>query len=93
MENYSGLYDTAFPEKKKKIKIENKTLNSPWITKSVKRFCKRRKNIQKVSEKKETKPMEKDTRYKTLFKTLKNKFKKSCYSGLIEKYKDNIAKT
>ena len=33
LEIFSGLYDIAFP--KQKIKIKNKTLNSPLITKDL----------------------------------------------------------
>ena len=42
---FSGFYNIAFPEQK--VKIKNKTINSPWISKG--------------PQKKETKPKKKDT--------------------------------
>ena len=92
MEIFSGLYDIAFPEQK--IKIKNKTLNSPWITKDLQRSSKIKQKLYEKFLKKNNKTSEERYKtYKTLFKTLKKKSKKSYYSNLIDKYKNNIKKT
>ena len=43
LKRFSALYDTYFP--KKKIKLKNKDLQSPWITKAIIRSSKRKQRL------------------------------------------------
>ena len=43
LKRFSTLYDTYFPEKK--IKLKNKDLQSPWITKGIRRSSKRKQRL------------------------------------------------
>ena len=43
LKRFSTLYDTYFPEKK--IKLKNKDLQSPWITKGIRRSPKHKQRL------------------------------------------------
>ena len=43
LKQFSTLYDEYFPEKK--MKLKNKDLQSPWITKGIRRSSKRKQRL------------------------------------------------
>ena len=65
-----------------KMKIKTKDLESPWITKGLKKI------FLKINDK--TKKEYQD--YKNLFESIKKRSKKLYFSKLILKYKNNIKK-
>ena len=86
LKRFSTLYDTYFPEKK--IKLKNKDLQSPWITKGIRRYSKHK---QRLYEKFLKNPNEKNEleykNYKHFFEAVKKRSKK-----LILRCKNNIKK-
>ena len=78
-----------------KMKVKTKDLESPWITKGIKKSCKKKqglysKFLKKRNEKKKKKEYQD---YKKLFESIKKLSKKLFFSKLILKYKSNIKKT
>ena len=92
LERFISLYDKHFP--KKKIELKTKDLESPWITKGIKKSSKKKQRLYEKFLKKRT--IESETEYKTykrLYETIKKRSKKLHFSKLISKYKDNVKKT
>ena len=92
LKRFSTLYDTYFPEKK--IKLKNKDLQSPWITKGVRRSSKRKQSLYEKFLKNRNEKNELEYKnYKHLFEAVKKRSKKLHFSKLILRYKNNIKKT
>ena len=86
------LYNEGFP--KQKIKIKQKSFNSPWMTKGlVKSSKKKQKLCEKFLKNRNPEKELNYKQYKTFFESLKKKSKKSYYSDLIDSCKYNIKKT
>ena len=68
---FSDLYDIAFP--KKEIEIKTKLLNTPWITKGLRKSSKRKQRLYEKFLKNRT--LENEKTYKT-YKNLFEKIKK-----------------
>ena len=86
--DFSLLYEEAYP--KQEIKIKQKNLISPWITKGLIKSSKQKQRLYIKFLKSRTK--ENETNYKTyknLFEILKKKSKKNYYSELLAKYKND----
>ena len=89
---FSGLYNIYFPTKM--IKLKNKDLNSPWITKGIKKSSKRKQHLYEKFLKNRTEKHELAYKtYKRLFESIKKHSKKLHLSNLILKYKNNVKKT
>ena len=89
---FLGLYNEAFP--KQKIKIKQKSFNSPWMTKGLVKSSKKKQRLYENFLK--NRNTEKDLnykQYKILSESLKKKSNKNYYSDLIDSYKYNIKKT
>ena len=68
--------------------------NNPQITKGLRRSPKRKQKLYENFPNKRNKTSEERyNTYKTLFETLKKISKKSYYSNLIDKYKNNVKNT
>ena len=80
---FSDLYNIYFLTKI--IKVKNKDLNGPWITKGIKKSSKRKQRLY-------GKLFKNLTDYKMLFESIKKHSKKLHFSNLILKYKNNIKK-
>ena len=92
LKRFSTLYDTYFPEKK--IKLKNKDLQSPWITKGIRRSSKRKQRLyEKFIENRNEKNELEHENYKHHFEAVKKCSKKLHFSKLILRYKNNIKKT
>ena len=92
LKRFSTLYDTYFPEKK--IKLKNKDLQSPWITKGIRRSSKRKQSLYEKFLKNQNEKNELEYKnYKHLFEAVKKRSKKLHFSKLILRYKNNIKKT
>ena len=86
---FSHLYNIYFPTKI--IKVKNKDLNSPWITKGIKKSSKRKQRLYERFLKNRTEKHELAYKtYKKLFESIKKHSKKLHFSNLILKYKNNI---
>ena len=70
-----------------KMKIKTKDLESPWITKEIKKSSKKKQSLYSKLKKREYQD------YKKLFESIKKRSKKLYFSKLILKYKNNIKKT
>ena len=92
MNKFSVLYETFFP--KKKIKSKDKDLRSPWITKGIKKSSKRKQRLYEKFLKNRSKKNELEYKtYKSLFESIKKRSKKTYFSNLITRYKNDIKKT
>ena len=81
---FSGLYNIYFPTKM--IKLKNKDLNSPWITKGIKKSSKRKQCLYEKFLKNRTEKHELAYKtYKRLFESIKKHSKKLHLSNLILK--------
>ena len=88
---FSDLYNIYFPTKI--IKVKNKDLNSPWITKGIKKSSKRKQRLyEKFLKNRTEKPELAYKTYKRLFESIKKHSKKLHLSNPILKYKNNIKK-
>ena len=80
---FLGLYNEAFP--KQKIKIKQKSFNSPWMTKGLVKSSKKKQRLYEKCLKNRNSENELNYKqHKTLFKSLKKKSKKNYYSDLID---------
>ena len=69
---FSDLYDATFP--KKEIEIKSKYLNTPWITKGIRKSSKRKQRLYEKYLKIRSKENEKTYKiYKNLFERIKKK--------------------
>ena len=74
--------------------MKNKDLNSPWITKGIKKSSKRKQRLYEKFLKNRTEKHELAYKtYKRLFESIKKHSKKLHFYNLILKYKNNIKKT
>ena len=88
---FSDLYNIYFPTKI--IKVKNKDLNSPWITKGIKKSSKWEQRLYEKFLKNRIEKHELAYKtYKRLFESIKKYSKKLHFSNLILKYKNNIKK-
>ena len=88
---FSDLYNIYFPTKI--IKVKNKDLNSPWITKEIKKSSKQKQRLYEKFLKNRTEKHELVYKtYKKLFESIKKHSKELHFSNLILKYKNNIKK-
>ena len=86
------LYDQYFP--KQYIKIKEKDLCSPWITRGIKKSSKRKQKLYNEFLKNKSNQSEYEYKnYKKLFESIKKRAKRNYFSSLIIKYKNNIKKT
>ena len=86
---FSDLYDIAFP--KKEIEIKSKYLNTPWFTKGLRKFSKRKQRLNEKFLKNRTLDNEKIYKdYKNLFEKIKNKAKKNYYRIKIKFFEDDV---
>ena len=77
-----------------KMKIKTKDLESPWITKGIKKSSKKKQRLYlKFLKKRNEKTKKEYQDYKKLFESIKKRSKKLYFSNLILKYKNNIKKT
>ena len=91
LKRFSTLYDTYFPEKN--IKPKTKDLQSPWITKGVRRSSKRKQRLYEKFLKNRNEKNELEYKnYKHLFEAVKKRSKKLHFSKLILRYKNNVKK-
>ena len=88
---FCTIYDTFFPMNK--MKIKTKDLESPWITKGIKKSKKKQRLYSKFLKKRNEKTKKEYQDYKKLFESIKKWSKKLNFSKLILKYKNNIKKT
>ena len=86
---FSDLYDKNFPIKEYTVKI--KDLNTPWISKGIKKSSKLKQRLYIKFLKNRTDYNE--TRYKNLFEKIKKHAKNNYYSSLLEKYQNNAKKS
>ena len=92
LEKFLILYDKYFP--KQKIKVKTKDLQSPWVTKGIKKSSKKKQRLyQKFLKNRNVKNETEYKSYKKLFETIKKRSKQNHFSKLILKYKDNVKKT
>ena len=76
------------------MKIKTKDLESPWITKGIKKSSKKKQRLYlKFLKKRNEKTKKEYQDYKKLFESIKKRSKKLYFSKLILKYKNNIKKT
>ena len=88
---YSSLYDKHFPIKK--IKLKEKDIRSPWISKGMKKSSRMKQKLYIKNLKRNTAKSEAEYKcYKNLFEKLKTKAKQNYFSSLISKYKNNSKK-
>ena len=89
LKQFSALYDTYFP--KKKIKLKNKDLQSPWITKGIRRSSKRKQRLYKNFLKNQNEKNELEYKnYKHLVEAVRKRSKKLHFCKLILRHKINI---
>ena len=85
------LYDKYFP--KQNIRIYKKDLQSPWITRGIKKSSKRKQKLYVKFLKNRNSKNELEYRnLKKLFESIKKLAKKNYFSSLILKHKNNIKK-
>ena len=90
--NFSSLYDEAFL--KLEIKIKQKKLISPWITKGIMKPCKQKQKLYNKFLKLRTKENEVIYKaYKNLFEAIRKKSERTYKSELLVKYKNGIKNT
>ena len=90
--NFSSLYDEAFL--KLEIKIKQKKLISPWITKGIMKSCKQKQKLYNKFLKLRTKENDKIYKaYKNLFEAIRKKSERTYKSELLVKYKNGIKNT
>ena len=90
--NFSSLYDEAFL--KLEIKIKQKKLISPWITKGIMKSCKQKQKLYNKFLKLRTKENEVIYKaYKNLFEAIRKKSERTYKSELLVKYKNGIKNT
>ena len=76
-----------------KMQIKTKDLESPWITKGIKKSSKKKQRLYSKFLKKRNEKTKKEYQdYKELFESIKKWPKKLYFSKLIIKYKSNIKK-
>ena len=76
------------------MKIKTKDLESPWITKGIKKSSKKKQRLYlKFLKKRNEKTKKEHQDYEKLFESIKKRSKKLYFSKLILKYKNNIKKT
>ena len=84
--------DKYFP--KQNIRIYRKGLQSPRITRGIKKFSKRKQKLYVKFLKSRNRKNELEYKnYKKLFESIKKRTKKNYFSSLILKHKNNIKKT
>ena len=89
---FSDLYNIYFPTKI--IKVKKKDLNSPWITKGIKKSSKQKQRLYEKFLKYCTEKHELLYQtYKRFFESIRKHSKKLHFCNLILKYKNNIKKT
>ena len=89
MYDSSSLYEEAFP--KLEIRIKQKNVISPWITKVILKPSKQKLKLYNkffISRTKENEVIYKA--YKNLFEAISKKSKRTYYSRLFAKYKTDI---
>ena len=92
MYNFSSLYEEAFL--KLEIKIKQKKLISPWITKGIMKSCKQKQKLYNKFLKLRTKENEVIYKaYKNLFEAIREKSERTYNSELFVKYKNGIKNT
>ena len=85
------LCDKYFP--KQDIRIYKKDLQSPWITREIKKSSKRKQKLYVKFLKKRTRKNELEcNNYKKLFESIKRGPKRNYFSSLMLKHKNNIKK-
>ena len=90
--NFSSLYEEAFL--KLEIKIKQKKLISPWITKGIMKSCKQKQKLYNKFLKLRTKENEVIYKaYKNLFEAIRKKSERTYKSELLVKYKNGIKNT
>ena len=90
--NFSSLYDEAFL--KLEIKIKQKKLISPWITKGIMKSCKQKQKLYNKFLKLRTKENEVIYKaYKNLFEAIRKKSERTYKSELLVRYKNGIKNT
>ena len=90
--NFSSLYDEAFL--KLEIKIKQKKLISPWITKGIMKSCKQKQKLYNKFLKLRAKENDKIYKaYKNLFEAIRKKSERTYKSELLVKYKNGIKNT
>ena len=90
--NFSSLYDEAFL--KLEIKIKQKKLISPWITKGIMKSCKQKQKLYNKFLKLRTKENDKIYKaYKNLFEAIRKKSERIYKSELLVRYKNGIKNT
>ena len=90
--NFSSLYDEAFL--KLEIKIKQKKLISPWITKGIMKSCKQKQKLYNKFLKLRTKENDKIYKaYKNLFEAIRKKSERTYKSELLVRYKNGIKNT
>ena len=76
---FSGIYDLAYPLKT--FSVKRKTLQNPWMTKGLSKSPKRKQKLYEKFMKKRRQRNENIYKaYKSLFESLKKKFKKNYYT-------------
>ena len=86
------LYDQYFP--KQYIKIKEKDLRSPWITRGITKSSKHKQKLYSKFLKNRNNQNEYEYKnYKKLFQSIKKQAKRHYFSSLVIKYKNNIKKT
>ena len=85
------LYNKYFP--KQSIRVYKKDLQSPWITRWIKKSSKRKQKLYvKFFKNRNSKSELEYKNYKKRFESIKKRAKKNYFSSLILKHKNNIKK-
>ena len=78
----------------KKIKIEGKSLVSPWITKGIRQSSRKKQRLyENFLKHKTTKTLENNKNYKNLYEKVLKSSEKHYYQNKLEKRKSNIKTT
>ena len=86
-----ALYDKYFL--KESIRIYEKDLQSPWITREIRKSSKRKQTLYaKFNKNRNSKNELEYKNYKKLFESIKKRAKKNYFSSQILKHKNNIKK-
>ena len=89
---FSNLYEIAFP--KIKIKVNSKTLLSPWITCGILKSSKRKQRLyEKFLKNRNSANKENYKTFARLFESIKQISKKNCYHNLLITYEYDIKRT
>ena len=92
LEIFSDLCCISFPEKE--IEIKSKYLNTPWITKGIRKSSKRKQPLYEKYLKIRSKENEKTNKtYKNLFERIKKNAKKNYYQDKIKFFENDIRNT